>query len=411
MQFFAPKEYHPGESRVPIIPDVVKRLADKGVSIAVENGMGVPSGFADEAYQNAGATIVPDRSEGLANADVVLRLRKPPLQEVRLMKAGCIHISFLDPFNEPELVDELAACNISAISIEMIPRTTLAQKMDALSSQANLAGYVAAIIGAERSHKAFPMMMTPAGTIQPARVFVIGAGVAGLQAIATARRLGARVEAFDTRPVVEEQVTSLGARFVKVDLGETGQTKDGYAKELTEEQQAKQREAMAKVCANSDVVITTAQLFGKKAPVIINDDMLRQMHPGSVVIDLAVETGGNVEGSKVDEEVELHGVRVVGLANLPGRVPVHASQMYASNLAHLIESYWDAESKTMGLPLDDEIIQGCLVTHGGAVVNEQLPRPPKPAGGEQPEAPDAEEGGEPDTPEPEDSEAPKPEEG
>ncbi len=397
MQFFVPKEYHPGETRVPLIPDTVKRLTEKGATISVETGMGLSAGHSDEAYQEAGATIISDRNEGLGAADAVLRIRKPPLDEVRLMKAGCIHISFLDPFNEPELVQELAARNISAISLEMIPRTTLAQKMDALSSQANLAGYVAVIIGAERSPKSFPMMMTPAGTIQPARVFVIGAGVAGLQAIATARRLGARVEAFDTRPVVEEQVTSLGARFVKVDLGDTGETEDGYAKELTEEQQAKQREAMAKVCANSDVVITTAQLFGKKAPVIITDDMLQRMRPGSVVVDLAVETGGNVEGSQLDEEVDAHGVRVVGLANLPGRVPVHASQMFSSNLGHFIESYWDAENNMLTLPCEDEIIHGCLVTLGGAVVNEQLPQAQQPAEAsateeaqaEQPEAPES----------------------
>jgi NAD(P) transhydrogenase subunit alpha len=216
------------------------------------------------------------------------------------------------------------------------------------------------------------MMMTPAGTLKPARVFVIGAGVAGLQAIATAKRLGARVDAFDTRPVVEEQVRSLGAKFVKVDLGETGQTKDGYAKELTAEQQAKQRDAMAKVCAQSDVVITTAKLFGRKAPVIITDEMVRGMRPGSVIVDLAADTGGNVEGSVAGEEVDVDGVRVVGLTNLEGRVPLHASQMYSANLGSFIETFWDAESGRFNLDLENEIIDGCLIVHDGEIRNEIL---------------------------------------
>jgi NAD(P) transhydrogenase subunit alpha len=244
--------------------------------------------------------------------------------------------------------------------------------MDALSSQASLAGYVAVLIAAERLPRILPMMMTPAGTISPSRVFVIGAGVAGLQAIATAKRLGARVDAFDTRPVVEEQVRSLGAKFVKVDLGETGQTKDGYAKELTPEQQAKQREAMASVCAHSDIVITTAQLFGRKAPIIITKEMVARMKPGSVIVDLAVETGGNVEGSVAGEEVDINGVKVVGLANLPARVAVHASQMYSANLCGLIEDFWDKDAKAFVLKRDDEIVRGCLVTDGGAVVNETI---------------------------------------
>jgi NAD(P) transhydrogenase subunit alpha len=216
------------------------------------------------------------------------------------------------------------------------------------------------------------MMMTPAGTIAPARVFIIGVGVAGLQAIATAKRLGARVDAFDTRPVVEEQVRSLGAKFVKVDLGETGQTKDGYAKELTPEQQAKQREAMAKVCALSDIVITTAQLFGRKAPVIVTKEMVEKMKPGSVIVDLAVETGGNVEGSEVDKDVEHHGVLIVGLANLPGHVAIDASQMYSANMGAFIEAFWDEEAKSLKLDWDDEIIQGCVITHDGEIRNEMI---------------------------------------
>ena len=372
MRLFVPKEYYPGETRVPVIPETIRNLVKRGAECVVEQGLGESAGHADGAYEEAGAAVAADRASALGEADLVLRLRKPPAEEIPQMKRGAIHISFLDPFNEPELVDAFVEQGISAISMEMIPRTTLAQKMDALSSQANLAGYVAVILAAEQSDKIFPMMMTPAGTIAPSRVFVIGAGVAGLQAIATARRLGARVEAFDTRPAVEGEVASLGAKFVKADIGETGQTEQGYAKELTPEQQEKQRQAMAKVCAHSDVVITTAQLFGKKAPVIITDAILQEMKPGAVVVDLAVETGGNVEGSKLGEETTVHGVRVLGYGNLPGRVPVPASQMYSANLANLIVSYWDDENKRFVLDREDEIIQGCLVTHEGELVNERI---------------------------------------
>ena len=319
----------------------------------------------------AGAHIA-DRASILSSSDIVLRLRKPPLEEISRLKKGAIHISFLDPFNESQLLEAFVRGGVSAISMEMIPRTTLAQKMDALSSQANLAGYVSVILAAERIKKIIPMMTTPAGTIAPARVFIIGAGVAGLQAIATARRLGARVEAFDTRPVVEEQVQSLGAKFVKIDLGETGQTKDGYARALTPEQLQKQREGMAKVCSTADIVITTAQLFGRKAPVIVTKDMIARMQPGSIIVDIAVESGGNVEGSRLDEEVEVNGVRIIGLGNLPGHVAVHASQMYSSNLVNLIESFWNTEQKTFVLDAANEIIKGCLITHQGQIVNEQI---------------------------------------
>lgn len=372
MQIFVPRETHPGERRVALVPDDARKLTARGAAIAVEAGMGHSARHADAAYEAAGATVTADRGAMLGAADVILRLRKPPADEVGLLKQGAIHISYLDPFNEGELVDAMAAAGTTAISMEMIPRTTRAQKMDALSSQASLAGYVAVILAAERLDSIFPMMMTPAGTLAPARVFIIGAGVAGLQAIATAKRLGARVEAFDTRPVVAEQVESLGAKFVKVDLGETGQTAGGYAKELTPEQQQLQQQAMAKVCIQSDVVITTAQLFGRPAPRIVARDVVEQMKPGSVLIDLAVESGGNIEGSRLDEEVDINGVTIVGLGNLPGRVPVHASQMYSANLRALMEEYHDTESGSFKLDLDDEILKGCVVTHGGAVINELL---------------------------------------
>jgi len=369
MNIFIARETHPGETRVPVIPPTVEKFVKLGAKVSVETGIGKTLGLSDEAYTKAGASIVQQLSEGLAGADIVLRLRKPPVDSLTAMKPGTLHVSYLDPFNEHDLIKALAEKSISAISLEMIPRTTIAQKMDVISSQANLGGYASVILAAERSAKIFPMMSTPAGTIAPTKVFIIGVGVAGLQAIATAKRLGALVEAFDTRPVVEEQVKSLGAKFVKIDLGETGQTKDGYAKALTDEQIAIQRKAMAKHCANADVVITTAQVFGRKAPVIVTAEMVAGMSPGSIVIDMAVETGGNVEGSKLNEEVTVNGVRIIGLGNLPGKVAVHASQMYSSNLYNFIEHFWDKKESKFNLKLEDEIIKGSLITHGGTIVN------------------------------------------
>lgn len=372
MRIGLPKEVHPGETRAPMVPVHVARLVKLGAEIDVEPGLGLGAGFADAEYAAAGARLVADRRALLAGADLVLRLRKPPAAEVEWLKAGAVHVSFLDPFNERALVEQLAARGVIALSMELIPRTTRAQKMDALSSQANLAGYVAVILAAGHLNKILPMMTTPAGTISPAKVFVIGAGVAGLQAIATAKRLGAKVEAYDTRPVVEEQVRSLGAKFVKIELGETGQTKDGYAAALTEEQLRLQREGMKQCCAESDIVITAAQVFGRRAPILVTADMLDAMKPGSVVVDLAIESGGNVEGAVFDQVIDRKGVTVVGLANLPGRVSAHASQMYSANLTNLIEDYWDTQAKRFVLKPDDEIIQGCLVTRDGQIVNEKL---------------------------------------
>ncbi len=364
------KETHPGETRVAMIPPTAAKLVKLGAELEIEQGLGLSCRYEDGAYTEVGARIGSSREDMLKTADIILRLRKPPREEIDLMRRGSIHVSYLDPFNEVELVDAMKAAGISAISLEMIPRTTVAQKMDVLSSQANLGGYVAVIIAAEQLDKILPMMTTPAGTIKPARVFIIGVGVAGLQAIATARRLGARVDAFDTRPVVEEQVKSLGAKFVKVDLGETGQTKDGYAKALTPEQMAKQKEAMARACAAADIVITTAQLFGRPAPRIVDRPMISAMAPGSVIVDMAVETGGNVEGSEVDKIVEIDGVKVIGLGNLPGRVALTASQMYSSNLGNFIDHFWDREKKRFNLNLEDEIIKGALITHNGALFSE-----------------------------------------
>lgn len=370
MKIVALKETLPEEKRVPLTPASVGNLVKNGAEITVESGIGETCRYTDEDYKKAGAFIESDRKDLLGSADMILRLRKPPLEEIELMKKGAIHVSYLDPFNEKELIDQFASSGIEAISLEMIPRSTVAQKMDALSSQANLGGYVAVIEAAQQLDQIFPMLTTPAGTIKPARIFIIGVGVAGLQAIATARRLGARVEAFDTRPEVAEQVESLGAKFVKIDLGETGQTKDGYAKALTEEQLKKQQEGMAKSCAAADVVITTAQVFGKPAPRIVTDDIVQRMRPGSVIVDMAVETGGNVEGSELDKVVEVQGVKIIGYSNLPGRVAVHASQMYSANLTNFIGHFWDKENKTFNLDPDSEIFKGCLITHNGQIYSE-----------------------------------------
>ncbi len=372
MQIGVLKETYPGENRVAVIPDTVKKLVKLGAELTVETALGQGAGFADEAYTDAGATIASNRNDILAKSDILLRIRKPESDEVGQIKQGCIHISYLDPFNEGELVDALAKQGVSAVSMEMIPRTTLSQKMDALSSQANLAGYVAVMMAANRLDRLLPMMMTPAGTIKPAKVFVIGAGVAGLQAIATAKRLGAKVTAFDTRPVVAEQVRSVGAKFLEIDLGETGETKDGYARELTPEQIEIQKQGQKAAIAESDIVITTAQVFGRKAPVLVTHDMVEAMQPGSVIVDMAAETGGNVEGSVAGQEVLVNGVAIIGQGNWPNYVCRNASQMYSSNLYNMLNEYWDEENKSFVLNAEDDIIKGCLITHGGAIVNETI---------------------------------------
>ena len=372
MQIAVPSEIHANEKRVALIPDSVKKLTHAGLDVMVESGLGVQAGFADSDYIDAGATISNDRAALLGSGGIVLRVQKPTFEEVAQLKKGTLHISYLDPYNETELVDALAAQGVTAISMEMIPRTTRAQKMDALSSQANLAGYAMVLLGASKLNRILPMMMTPAGTLSPARVFVIGAGVAGLQAIATAKRMGAKVEAFDTRSVVAEQVQSVGGKFIEIDLGETGQTKDGYANALTPEQIELQQQGMKDVISKSDIVITTAQLFGRPAPLIVNGDMVAAMKPGSVIVDMAVGTGGNVEGSVVDETVDVNGVSIIGVSNLPSEMATDASQMYSSNLFNLVTEFWNEEEKSFNLNMEDDILQACVITHDGALVNETI---------------------------------------
>ena len=374
MHIGCPSELHPGENRVAMTPTNVKKLVRAGAEILVEEGSGVNSGFPDQEYKDVGAQVLVDRNEILSRSDVILRLRKPDIGEVDRLKKGCIHISYLDPFNEPELIEAFRKQEITAISMEMIPRTTRSQKMDAQSSQANLAGYAVVLLAAAKLPRIFPMMMTPAGTLKPANVFVIGVGVAGLQAIATAKRLGAKVIGFDTRAVVAEQVQSLGAKFLEIDLGETGQTKDGYAVQLTDQQLELQKEGQKKQIAASDVVITTAQVFGRKPPTLVTRDMIDEMQPGSVIVDMAAETGGNVEGSVPGETVVINGVTIIGNGNWANVSAHDASHMYSSNLFNLVDEFWDSETKAVILDFEDDILQGCVVTHQGMIVNETIKR-------------------------------------
>lgn len=370
-QILVCRETDPRETRVALIPDDIKKLVGMGFSCKVVSGAGVKSGFEDAAYEKAGAEIVASAEAGYKGSDIVLRIMKP--ESAKGLEKDTLHLSYLDPFNEKELLNDFAKSGVQAVSLEMIPRTTLAQKMDVQSSQTSLAGYVAVVNAAARLPKILPMMVTPSGTINPARVFIIGVGVAGLQAIATAKRLGARVDAFDTRPVVEEQVKSLGASFVKIDLGEMGQTDQGYAKELTPEQIKKQQEAQAKVCERSNIVITTAKVFGRKAPRLVGKDVIARMQPGSVIVDMAVGTGGNVEGSKLFEEVVTdNGVIILSGDYLERQVPYDASKMLSGNFTAFLTHFYDKETKELVVNLEDEIMRGCLLTQGGKIIHERF---------------------------------------
>jgi NAD(P) transhydrogenase subunit alpha len=367
-----PNETRPTDKRTAMTPTNIGKLVRYGADVMVEAGLGAGCGFSDDEYLEVGARVTDEHKAVFSEADIVLRIQKPTADEISQLKKGAIHISYLDPFNEQSLVEELKDRQVTAISMEMIPRTTLAQKMDALSSQASLAGYVMVIQAANYLNRILPMMMTPSGTIKPARVFVIGAGVAGLQAIATAKRLGARVTAFDTRAVVAEQVESLGATFLEIDLGETGQTSDGYAQQLTAEQLTKQKQGQTDEIARSDIVITTAQVFGRKPPLLVTRDMIHGMPPGSVIVDMAAENGGNVEGSVPGEVVEVGGITIVGSGNWSGQVSRDASSMYSNNLFNLVDEYWNAEEKVFEFDLNDEILAGCVITHVGQIVNETI---------------------------------------
>jgi NAD(P) transhydrogenase subunit alpha len=363
-----PRETAPGERRVALIPDTVKRLTASGVRVKVESGAGLDSSHADDAYIAAGATIVPDAKQAF-DAAVVIKVQKPDAAETALIASGATVIALLQPLTNHELVRDLAARNITAFSMDAIPRTTRAQSMDVLSSQATVAGYKAVLMAADTLPKFFPMLTTAAGSIIPAKVLVVGAGVAGLQAIATARRLGAVVEAYDTRPVVKEQVESLGAKFVDIPVDTSdAQTSGGYAKEVSAETLRKQQEVLADHAAKSDVVITTAAVPGRPAPRLISRETVERMRPGSVIVDLAAETGGNVEVTRAGETVLHNGVSVMGQLNLPSTMPVHASQMYAKNVQNLLDLL--IKDGKFVPDYEDEIVKGTVITRQGDVVHE-----------------------------------------
>jgi NAD(P) transhydrogenase subunit alpha len=371
-----PREIVAGERRVALVPDAVKQLRGKGIDVAVERGAGAAAGFDDAAYEKAGATLETDPRALLARADVVLKVQPPAARadgshEVDALRAGSVLIGFLRPLDAPELAKRLAVAKVTSLAVELLPRITRAQAMDALSSMSSLAGYRAVLLAAAALPRIFPMLVTAAGTITPARVLVIGAGVAGLQAISTARRLGAIVEAYDTRPAVKEQVESLGARFVELDL----ETKDaegagGYAKAQSEEFYRRQREQLGKRVAASDVVITTALVPGQRAPVLIEEDAVRAMRPGSVIVDLAAEKGGNCACTEADRDVVAHGVHVLGPTNLASDLAVNASQMYSKNLLTLLLHL--VHEGALRLDLSDEITKGALLTHEGAIANDAV---------------------------------------
>ncbi|MDZ7268587.1 MAG: Re/Si-specific NAD(P)(+) transhydrogenase subunit alpha [candidate division KSB1 bacterium] len=376
MKIGIPKEIHDGETRVALIPALIGTLKKRQHEVLVESGAGVAASFSDEQYQAAGATLMAGAEELYRNSQVILKVQPPqpnPLagrHEVELMTPGAVVIAFLDPLNHPQTIALLAARGVTSFAMEYIPRITRAQSMDALSSMATVAGYKAVLIAANQLGKFFPLLMTAAGTIPPATVLILGAGVAGLQAIATARRLGAKVEAFDPRPAVKEQVMSLGAHFVEMEISEDVETAGGYAREQSEEFLRREREAIAARLPKVDAVITTAQVFGKRAPLLITDEMVRLMRPGSVIVDLAAAQGGNCTLTRPRETVVHEGVTIFGTVNLAATLPVHASQMYAKNITNLFLHLYPTADGTFNF--QDEITRGACLTHQGAIVNEQV---------------------------------------
>jgi len=370
MKIAIAKEIEVGERRVALNPDTVARLVKQGLEIWVETGAGEGSFFSNDAYEAAGAKIISDIGVLWGEADVLLKVGLPKEHEIHQLREGSVLISFLNPLGNPEVIQQLANRKVTAFSMELIPRTSRAQSMDALSSQAGVAGYKAVLIAAAASPKFFPMLTTAAGTIKPAKVFVMGAGVAGLQAIATARRLGAVVEAFDIRPAVKEEVQSLGAKFVEVTLEEETVAEGGYAKEISEASRQRTQEVIAEHVKNADVVITTAQVPGKKAPLLVTEEMVQQMHPGSVIVDLAAEQGGNCACTEPGKDVVRNGVTIIGPINLPSSMPVHASQMYAKNISTLLQ--YLVQKGELQLNFEDDIIASTCVTHAGEILNQRV---------------------------------------
>ncbi|MGI9351401.1 MAG: Re/Si-specific NAD(P)(+) transhydrogenase subunit alpha [Rhizobiaceae bacterium] len=381
MIVFVPKESRSGETRVAASPDTVKKLVSMGFVVHVEKGAGTASRIPDESFKTAGASIATAKSAG--TADVVLKVLRPTPAEAKKYKKDAIVLASMDPFGNENEIKAMATAGLNAFAMEFMPRITRAQVMDVLSSQANLSGYQAVIEGAAEYDRALPMMMTAAGTVAAAKCFVMGAGVAGLQAIATARRLGAVVTATDVRPAAKEQVESLGAKFVAVEDEEFKQaeTAGGYAKEMSKEYQAKQAELVASHIAKQDIVITTALIPGRPAPKLISKAMIKSMAPGSVIVDLAVERGGNVEGSKPGQVAKIDDVSVVGYLNMPGRIAASASLLYAKNLLAFLETMIDKDAEKLAVDWDDELVQATLLTRGGKIVHPQFVEsaPKKPA--------------------------------
>jgi proton-translocating NAD(P)+ transhydrogenase subunit alpha len=371
MKVAVPKEIAPGERRVALTPDAAAALVKTRLEVLIEAGAGTGAFHADAAFEKAGARIVPDASTLYREADIVLKVQKPTLAEVDQLREGAVLVSFLQALTSLDLVQRLAARKITSFGMEGVPRISRAQKMDALSSQANIAGYKAVLIAAESSAKFFPMLMTAAGTVFAARVLVMGAGVAGLQAIATARRLGAQVWGYDVRAAVKEQVESLGAKFLQLEIGiADAEDKGGYAKALTADAARRQQELLAEKTKDFDVVITTALVPGRPAPRLVTKETVAGMRPGSVIVDLAAEAGGNCELTEPDKVVVKHGVTIHGPTNLPATMPVHASQLYARNVTELLGEF--VKDGKLALDLEDEVVKGTCVTHGGAVVNEAV---------------------------------------
>ena len=383
MRIAVPKESAPREQRVALVPESCKKLIQAGYDIAVEAGAGVRAGFADAAYQEMGATVVADPAALLGSADLVLKVNAPALaaagrDETGWMRGGTIYVGSLMPLRNLDAVRALAAAKITAFSTDAIPRTTRAQSMDTLSSMANISGYKGVLLAAADLPKYFPMLMTAAGMVPPAKVFVIGAAVAGLQAIATARRLGANVVATDVRPEVKEQIESVGAKYVGIELAESAVAGGGYAKELSEEDRARQRQLLAEQCAVSDVVITTALIGGVFAPRLITADMVRAMKPGAIIVDLAADGGGNCELSRPGETVVVGGVTILAPLNLPATMPLHASLLFSRNLTAFVQAF--TKDKAFQLDLNDDIQRGALITHEGEVRHARTLDALKPAG-------------------------------
>jgi NAD(P) transhydrogenase subunit alpha len=363
-----PTEVVPGERRVALVPETVARLIKGGSAVLVQRGAGNSASFPDEAYEKAGASLAADAAEVFAKAEFIAKVARPTNEELARMRPGQTLLAFLAPLGDPASVEAYARQKITALSMDAIPRTTRAQSMDALSSQANIAGYKAVLIAANLSPRFFPMLTTAAGTIRPQKTFVLGAGVAGLQAIATARRLGSVVSGFDTRAAVKEQVQSLGATFVEFDLGVDGTGAGGYAKALTPEQETKQQGLLAEYIGGVDIVITTAAVPGRRAPLLVNEDAVRNMKPGSVIVDLAAETGGNCALTETGSVVVKHGVTIVGTTNLPSTMPYDASSLYSRNVFTLLTLI--AKDGTLNLDMSDEIIRGTTLVKDGEIVHE-----------------------------------------